>query len=123
MSCHTPLTEDTRGFVNSDFLSQMKHNAYLINASRGEVINESDLVVALESEKLSGAALDVREVEPPIAGKLEEMTNVLLTPHIGAFTREAQDRVIERVCHDVDAVLHGEPATSFFNFPLPNSQP
>ena len=123
VSCHTPLTEDTRGFVNSDFLSQMKHNAYLINASRGEVINESDLVVALESEKISGAALDVREVEPPIAGKLEAMTNVLLTPHIGAFTREAQDRVIERVCHDVDAVLRGEPATSFFNFPLPISQP
>ena len=119
VSCHTPLTSETRGFVNAEFLSQMKETAYFINASRGEVVNEAALIDGLEAKKIAGIALDVREVEPPVAGKLEQMENVLLTPHIGAFTHEAQNRVIEQVCRDVSTVLDGQPATSFFNFPKP----
>jgi len=70
-------------------------------------------LAALRESRIAGAALDVRETEPPTAGELERMDNVLLMPHIGAFTEEAQDRVVEVVCADIAAVLAGrEPRFS-----------
>ena len=86
----------------------MKAGAFLINTSRGTVLDEDALCTALRSGHLGGAALDVRATEPPTKGLLEELDNVLLSPHIAAFSREAQKRVSEDVVSDVLAVLAGE---------------
>jgi phosphoglycerate dehydrogenase-like enzyme len=87
----------------------MKPTALFINTSRGEVVDEAALVAALKSNKIAGAALDVRETEPPVASELEKLPNVLLMPHIAALTREAQARVTRAICEDVARVLDGQP--------------
>ena len=88
----------------------MKPSAYFINTSRGQVVSEPDLVEALKSRTIAGAALDVRATEPPLTGELEELPNVILLPHVAAFTREAQDRVTKAICEDVARVLDGKSA-------------
>ena len=100
----------------------MKPTAFFVNTSRGEVVDEAALIEALDSEELAGAALDVRSNEPPPAGSLEQMKNVILTPHIAAFTEEAQERVVAAVCQDVAAVLQGQQAQHAFNFSRPVQQ-
>jgi D-3-phosphoglycerate dehydrogenase len=82
-------------------------------------VKEAALYEALSKGKLAGAALDVREEEPPRESPLHELENVLLTPHVAAFTREAQDRVVESLAEDVDRVLSGKPALRFANFSSP----
>jgi D-3-phosphoglycerate dehydrogenase len=119
VTVHVPLTDGTAGLINDDRLKKMKPGARLINTSRGEIVDEAALVRALQSGAIAGAALDVRQCEPPERGALEAMENVLLTPHIAAFTTEAQDRVVAAVCRDVAAVLRGEEAKGCFNFPRP----
>ncbi len=114
VSAHVPLTEQTRGMFDAQLFSQMKPSAFFINASRGETVNEADLLAALCDSQIAGAALDVRSSEPPVIGEFEKLDNVILTPHIGAFTHEAQERVVETVCRDVAAVLSGGEATSMF---------
>jgi len=91
ISIHVPLTESTSKLIGKDELSLMKPTAFLINTSRGGVVNEYDLYDALSSKRIAGAALDVWESEPPtsISAKLATLDNVLPTPHIGAYTREA----------------------------------
>jgi D-3-phosphoglycerate dehydrogenase len=90
ITCHVPLTTDTRKMVNREKFSKMKSTAYLINTSRGEVIDEEALYDALSTRKISGAALDVFEIEPPTNNMLLKLPNVICTPHIGAQTNEAQ---------------------------------
>jgi phosphoglycerate dehydrogenase-like enzyme len=90
----------------------------LINTSRGSVIDEQALASALEQGQISGAVIDVREVEPPVKGKLELLENFYTTPHIAAYTQAALGRVRERILKDVAAVLKGEqPAGLFQNEP------
>ncbi len=93
--------------------------ALFLNVARGEVVDEEGLVRALGEGRIAGAALDVRQAEPPLPGPLDQMDNVILTPHIGAFTHEGQHRVVSAVCRDVAAVLAGGPATYYANFPRP----
>ena len=120
VTVHLPLTADTKGIFNQQKFAAMKRDAYFINTSRGGVVNESALIEALQSGHLAGAALDVREVEPPSSrGALESMDNVILTPHIAAFTTEAQTRTFEAVAQDVDRLLSGQPAVNFVNFATP----
>lgn len=119
VSIHVPLSNQTRGLFNSQLFEQMKPTACLINASRGETVCEADLITALRTGTIAAAALDVRQSEPPEPGPLEQFDNVILTPHIGAFTREAQERVVATVCHDVAAVLSGEPPRSIFRQSAP----
>ena len=109
VSSHLPATPDTGHFFNAARFSRMKRSAFFINASRGSVVCEPDLVAALQEKKIAGAALDVRSVEPPQTGQLETMENVILLPHIAAFTHEAQQRVTTAVCQDVARVLNGQP--------------
>jgi phosphoglycerate dehydrogenase-like enzyme len=97
----------------------MKPSAYFINTSRGRNVNEQDLARALREKRIAGAALDVRANEPPGATAFDDLDNVILTPHIAAFTREGQERVVACVCRDVAAVLRGEDARNYFNFPSP----
>ena len=99
---------------------KMKPTAFLINTSRGEVIAEADLAQALKEGRLAGAALDVREKEPPEKeSPLHGMDNVILTPHTAGLTYEAQEKVVAAVAEDVDRVLSGLPALRFVNFGLP----
>lgn len=119
VSVHVPLNEQTRDMFSTTAFNRMKNSAFFINASRGEVVDESALISALKQGTIAGAALDVRDSEPPADGPLSEMDNVMLTPHIGAFTHEAQERVVESVCRDVNTVLAGSEAVNAFNFPLP----
>ena len=120
VSCHVPLTSDTRGMFDYRRFREMKSSAFFINASRGEVVDEAGLVQALNEQRIAGAGLDVRETEPPPDDSpLAELPNVILTPHIGAFTHEAQDRVVAAVCRDVQAVLSGRAAENHFNFDRP----
>jgi D-3-phosphoglycerate dehydrogenase len=93
VTIHVPLLPETRKMINAKALAQFKTGAYLINASRGEVVDCKDLLDALKSKKLAGAALDVYENEPPKEPwekELVAMPNVIATPHIGAQTVEAQ---------------------------------
>lgn len=117
VSCHLPATPETTGFFNADLFSKMRDTAVFINTSRGEVVVEGDLCKALQSGVIAGAALDVRAKEPPQLGELERIQNLILTPHIAAFTREAQDRVTRAICEDVSRVLDGGRAQNAVNHP------
>ena len=95
ISLHCPLTEETRGLVNESFLSSMKRGAYLINTSRGAVIDEEALYRALVSGHLGGAALDVMAKEPPSADNpLLTLDSCLITPHCAWTSVEARSRLI-----------------------------
>lgn len=108
VSCHLPATPQTIGLMDADRFKRMKPTAYFINTSRGEVVCEADLLEALKTKQIAGAALDVRATEPPQPGELELLPNVILTPHVAAFTHEAQERVTKAVCEDVARVLDGK---------------
>jgi D-3-phosphoglycerate dehydrogenase len=97
----------------------MKQGAVLINTARGSLVDEVALTQALIDGHLGGAALDVREQEPPGESPLHRLDNVVLTPHIASWTHEATARVLSTVAGDVDRVLRGEAATNYWNFPRP----
>ena len=109
VSCHLPTTPQTTGILDARCLALMKSTAYLINTSRGEVVQEDALCAALKAGALAGAALDVRSTEPPRRGELETLPNVILVPHIAALTNEAQGRVTEAICEDIARSLNGLP--------------
>ena len=120
VTAHMPLTPETRSCFNMPRFSSMKKGAFFINTSRGGLVDETALADALESGHLGGAALDVRQEEPPATrGRLEKLDNVVLTPHIGAFTTEAQQRTTEAVCDDIDRLLSGGEAKNSVNFAKP----
>ncbi|PSN84609.1 hypothetical protein B9Q13_05145 [Candidatus Marsarchaeota G2 archaeon ECH_B_SAG-G16] len=96
VTLHVPLTNETRKFLNRERIAKMKNGAFLINASRGEVVDEEALYEALVTGKLAGAALDVFSKEP-YEGPLTKLENVVLTPHIGANTFEAQRRSAQQL--------------------------
>lgn len=93
ISVHTPLMDATRNLIDKKLLSMMKKDAVLINAARGGIINENDLYDTLKSGSIRGAALDVFATEPLTDSPLRELENIVLTPHLGASTDEAQVRV------------------------------
>ena len=102
VSLHVPLTDETRNMFRKDVISKMKKGSYLVNTARGACVNEHDLVEALRSGHLAGAALDVFSNEPNIDPELIGMENVILTPHIASATKEARDKMGEMA---VDALL------------------
>ena len=119
VSVHVPLTPDIRNCFSSEAFQKMKSSAWFMNASRGEVVDEAALLQALNEKQIAGAALDVRSKEPPEDNEFGKLANVILTPHIGAFTNEAQERVVAAVCSDVVAILAGNSAVNAFNFAEP----
>lgn len=120
VSAHLPLTAQTKHLFNAEAFAAMKPGAFFINTSRGGIVDEHALLAALGERRIAGAALDVRETEPPPApNPFAAFENVILTPHIGAFTIEAQARTFQAVCGDLERVLRGESADNFINFPQP----
>jgi D-3-phosphoglycerate dehydrogenase len=119
VSLHAPEMDETRGMFGYEQFCRMKPGAYFINTARGGLVDEEALVRALREKRIAGAALEVRVQEPAAPGAFNEMPNVILTPHIGAQTREAQRRVVTAICRDVAAVLNGGAAKNFANFSKP----
>ena len=107
ISFHVPLTETTNHLVNAERISKMKKNVFLVNTSRGEIIDEESLYNALKEGKIAGAALDVFEKEPAIGNKLTTLPNVVCTPHIGAQTKEAQALAANVIGEKIVMILRG----------------
>lgn len=107
---HCPLTPLTEGMVNADFLSKMKPSAFLVNTSRGQVVDENALADALKSGVIAGAGLDVMTVEPPKADNpLFGLSNCLITPHIAWAGFETRERLMKIAKENVLAFLDGKP--------------
>jgi len=115
VSLHVPLLPETRHLINAERLSVMKKTAYLINTSRGPVIDEKALVVALKEERIAGAGLDVFEEEPYPARGLTRLQNVVLTPHIASSTLEARQEMSKIVADNVIAMLETGQAKNQVN--------
>jgi D-3-phosphoglycerate dehydrogenase / 2-oxoglutarate reductase len=107
ITCHVPLLEETKHLFNAELISNMKPTAYIVNASRGGVIDESALYNALRNGSIAGAALDVFETEPPLNNLLIELPNVICTPHIGAQTKEAQQLTSAVIAEKIIQIIRG----------------
>ena len=117
LTIHTPLTQDTRKLIGEREIAMMKDGAFIVNCARGGIVEESVLLNALKSGKLGGAALDVFEKEPPGENELFKLKNVVVTPHLGASTAEAQVTNSVEIARMVLKVLEGEPVMSAVNLP------
>jgi D-3-phosphoglycerate dehydrogenase len=107
ISIHVPLLDSTYHLLDAQKMSTMKNTAKIINTSRGGVVDEDALYDAIKSGTLGGAALDVFEKEPAIGTKLAELDNVILTPHIGAQTKEAQSLAANVIAEKIIQILRG----------------
>lgn len=111
VSLHCPLTAETRGLINASTLRLMKPAAFLINTSRGPLINEEDLANALNEERLAGAGLDVLSVEPPLPGNpLLSAKNCLITPHIAWAAKASRERLMQLAVGNLRDFLAGTPS-------------
>jgi len=109
VSLHAPAVAATHHMINAQSLASMKPTAFLINVARGELVDETALIHALESGQIAGAGLDVRGSEPPQLGKLETLPNVVLAPHVAGITNESQRRITDILAQDIARALAGEP--------------
>ena len=114
VSVHVPLLPETRGLFNAKTLSQMKPTSFLINTSRGPVVDEAALVQALESKKIAGAALDVYEREPLINAGLKR-PNVVLAPHIASASLETRTKMASMAAENVVALFKGRRPPNILN--------
>jgi D-3-phosphoglycerate dehydrogenase len=117
VTLHCPLNDATRNLLDASRFKKMKPGAHLINCARGELVDEAALVEALSSGHLAGAALDVYAKEPPANSPLLALDNVVLTPHVGASTNEAQQAVSVKIAEHVAAFLETGAAQSAVNLP------
>ncbi len=117
LTLHLPANEKTRRLIRKESIAQMKDSALIVNAARGALIDEGDLVEALESGKLGGAALDVFENEPNVSERLRQAPNVILTPHIAGSTEEAQAKVGYDIAVQIANYLESEVIVNAVNFP------
>jgi phosphoglycerate dehydrogenase-like enzyme len=109
VTVNCPLTSETRGMVNARLFARMKPTAYFINTARGPIVNQQDLIEALESGQIAGAGIDVFEVEPaPVSDPLTQLENVILAPHALAWTDELYQLNGEHACQNVLSLFHGE---------------
>jgi len=115
VTLHVPLLDSTRHLINKKRLEMMKPTAYLINSSRGPVIDEKALVEALRGKQIAGAALDVYENEPELAPGLSELENVVLTPHIASATEETRQKMSEMAAQNILTFLDGKTPSNLVN--------
>lgn len=110
ITCHCPLTEETKGMINEENISKMKKNAIFINTSRGPVVDEKALADALNSEKIKAACLDVLETEPALeSNPLLKAKNCYITPHIAWAAHETRARLLKILEENIEAYLCGKP--------------
>ncbi|HZC84532.1 MAG TPA: phosphoglycerate dehydrogenase [Rubrobacter sp.] len=119
VSLHVPRTPQTMGLVNEDTLAKMKPRAYLINVARGGIVDETALYNALKEGAIAGAALDVFAEEPTTDSPIFTLPNVVVTPHLGASTAEAQDRAGITAAEQVATALRGAVPVHAINAPVP----
>jgi D-3-phosphoglycerate dehydrogenase len=117
ITVHVPKLKDTVNLVNKQAFDQMKPGVMIVNCARGGIVNEDDLVDALKSGKVGGAALDVFETEPPGLTPLLEFDNVICTPHLGASTAEAQSNVAVAVAEQIISYLQTGTIIGAVNVP------
>ncbi|MFW6208440.1 MAG: 2-hydroxyacid dehydrogenase [Spirochaetota bacterium] len=108
VSIHVPLMDSTRHLFNAEVFKKMKSTSYLINTSRGPVINETDLVQALKAGEIAGAGLDVYEAEPALSPGLADLTNAVLTPHTASATEAARTNMALKAARNLSAMIAGE---------------
>jgi len=119
ITVHMPVTEQTRGMLNAEAFARMKPGVRIVNAARGEIVEEKDLMAALESKKVAGVALDVFSEEPlPAEHPLRKLPNVVLTPHLGASTKEAQEKCGIEVAEIIAAYLLTGEVRNAVNLPF-----
>lgn len=118
ITVHTPLTSETHHLINAEKIAMMKDGVRLINCARGGIIDEQALYEALKRGKVAGAALDVFEKEPPLDSPLLTLDSVVVTPHLGASTFEAQQNVAITVAKEIVNVLHGGQPKYAVNAPM-----
>jgi phosphoglycerate dehydrogenase-like enzyme len=110
LTIHTVLSQRSRGMVGAPELALMKPTAYLINTSRGPIVDEKALVEALSAKRIAGAGLDVYDVEPlPVGHPLRKLDNTVLTPHLGYVTAENYSRYFPQMVEDIRGWLDGKP--------------
>jgi phosphoglycerate dehydrogenase-like enzyme len=110
LSIHLQLSERTRGLIGARELGLMKPSGYLINTSRGPIVDEAALIAALRQKRIAGAGLDVFDVEPlPIDHPLRKLDNVVLTPHLGYVVEQNYRAFFAGMVDDIRAFLDGEP--------------
>jgi len=110
VSVHVPLNDSTKHFINAERLAMMKPTAYLINTSRGPVVDENALVEVLKSNKIAGAGLDVFEKEPTLADGLAGLSNVVITPHIASATFKTRSEMASLAAQNIiDFLETGTP--------------
>ena len=115
ITLHTPLTEKTKGILNKNNLSKCKDTVKIINCARGGLVVEDDLIELINQGKISGAALDVFSEEPPKNKKLFNVDNLILTPHLGASTSEAQENVAIQVAQQISDYLNNDIIVNSIN--------
>ncbi len=115
VTLHIPLDETTFHMIDKEALRRMKSTAYLVNVSRGAVVDEAALVEALNTGEIAGAALDVYEDEPRLTEGLAELDNAILIPHLGANSRRTRDRMARMTVDNVVAALRGEVPPNLVN--------
>jgi D-3-phosphoglycerate dehydrogenase len=108
ISIHMPKTPETTGMISTEQFAQMKPTAFIVNVARGGLIDEDALYAALKTNRIAGAGLDVFVSEPPLKSPLLELENIVLTPHLGASTDEAQEKAGVSVAKSVRLALSGE---------------
>lgn len=119
ITVHMPVTDQTRHLLNAEAFARMKPGVRIVNCARGEIVNEPDLVAALESGKVAGAALDVFSVEPlPADHKFRTLPTVILTPHLGASTEEAQEKCGLEVAEVITGFLLTGEVRNAVNLPF-----
>ncbi len=111
VSLHVPLTPSTANMVDASFLSKMRKGSYIINSSRGGLVDEDALLQALNNGHLGGAGLDVRVSEPPKPHPLNNHEKVIVAPHVAGLTYESQSRITNILASEIELVLSGEKAT------------
>jgi D-3-phosphoglycerate dehydrogenase / 2-oxoglutarate reductase len=117
ITIHTPLTNDTKALVNDEYLSKTKKGVRFINVARGGIIDEKALVRAIQTGHVAGAALDVFEKEPAADPDLLQNPNIIVTPHLGASTVEAQEKVAQEVSTEIIDILETKSIRNAINMP------
>lgn len=118
ITVHMPLNKDTKHMICEEQFAKMKDGVRILNVARGGIIDEHALYNAVKNKKIKGAALDVYEQEPQTASPLFELPEVIVTPHLGASTKEAQVNVAIDVANEMIRVLNGEPVRNAVNIPF-----